>query len=277
MEIKGIMAETALPVIIFDIGGYFAPYVDELSVLLGRRLILVLEDTANGHEKYRNTDYFGRSNRFKSVAYDSYKMAENVMVANVILSHLPSYVQGWSEYKAVLVVGYGRIGRSLCFGLKRQGFKRIVVVDSDRGRLFMAATEEFEVLTPLELKSCRDIFHYCFSMSGQHGTNKVVVNAMCENGYICVVTSYDDEFDSELIKIYESGDTSKVHVDGKKINIVNGGRPINLSVCAAFDARNLSLHFIFGRILSSFLVSLGMKSSGSWEEEAFFDILSEIR
>jgi hypothetical protein len=49
-EIELIAERSELPVIIFDIGGYFAPYIDELALLLGKRLLLVLEDTANGHK-----------------------------------------------------------------------------------------------------------------------------------------------------------------------------------------------------------------------------------
>jgi adenosylhomocysteinase len=276
-EILSLVDKSDFPVIIFDIGGYFAPYIDEMSALLGERLLLVLEDTANGHKKYQITDYFNKGRCFKSVAYDSYKMAENVMVANIMLAHLPSFVTDWSRYKPTLVVGYGRIGRSLCFGLRERGVTNIVVVDTDKARLFMAATEGFEVLTPAELGASVDRFEYCFSMSGQHGTTKKIVSAMKDNGYIAVVTSYDDEFDQELIKCFEAGDGSSIVLDRKKINVVNKGRPINLSSYAAFDARNLSLHFIFGKILSAFLISLGLELSADWEGDVYSDILGEIR
>ncbi|WP_347901056.1 NAD-binding protein [Pseudomonas purpurea] len=276
-EIGSLTRNSDLPVIIFDIGGYFAPYIDEISASLGERLLLVLEDTANGHKKYQDTQYFANRRRFKSVAYDAYKMAENVMVATIMLAHLPSFITEWSKYKPALVVGYGRIGRSLCFGLRERGVTDIVVVDSDKARLFMAATEGFEALTHAELGLYACYFEYCFSMSGQHGVTKKVVSAINDNGYISVVTSYDDEFDQELMECFESGDGSSIVLDGKKINIVNKGRPINLSSHAAFDARNLSLHFIFGKILSSFLISLGMDLSADWEGEVYSDIFGEIR
>lgn len=276
-EVRSLIGESDLPVIIFDIGGYFAPYIDEISVSLGERLLLVLEDTANGHKKYQDTLYFNKGGSFKSVAYDSYKMAENVMVANIMLAHLPSFVTDWSKYKPALVVGYGRIGRSLCFGLRERGVTNVVVIDSDKARLFMAATEGFEVLTHAELGAYVGHFEYCFSMSGQHGATKKVVGAINDNGYIAVVTSYDDEFDQELMEYFERGDGLSIVLDGKRINVVNKGRPINLSSYAAFDARNLSLHFIFGKILSAFLISLGLELSTDWEGDVYSDILGEIR
>ncbi|PPS31144.1 hypothetical protein BVY12_20815 [Pseudomonas amygdali pv. morsprunorum] len=271
------MERSNLPVILFDIGGYFAPFIDELSHLLGDRLLLVLEDTANGHIKYTPTQYYKTSHRFKSVAYDSYKMAENVMVANIILSHLHSFVSDWSVYKSTLVVGYGRIGRSLCFGLRERGAKNIIVVDADKARLFMASTEGFEALTSKQLEGVNNRFDYCFSMSGHHGVTGEVLSSLRENSYISVVTSYDDEFATPIRKIFEAGCGESIFWRGKKINVVNRGRPINLSTSAAFDARNLSLHFLFGRIFSSFLNSLGLVSSSDWEEEVYSEILAEIQ
>jgi hypothetical protein len=276
-EIKGIIGNSTLPVILFDIGGYFAPFVDELSTLLGDRLLLVLEDTANGHKKYLLTEFYKTSYRFKSVAYDSYKMAENVMVANITLSHLHSFVSDWSVFKSTLVVGYGRIGRSLCFSLRERGAKNVVVVDSDKARLFMASTEGFECLTTKQLVGVKNRFNYCFSMSGHHGVTGEVVSSLKDNAYISVVTSYDDEFSAPIRKIFEAGGLDSIEWKGKKINIVNRGRPINLSTHAAFDARNLSLHFLFGRIFSTFLSSLGFSLLFDWEDDVYSEMLSEIK
>lgn len=276
-EIKGILSQSDLPVILFDIGGYFAPYIDDLSVLLGGRLRLVLEDTANGHIKYKNTNYYLTSMGFKSVAYDSYKMAENVMVANITVGHVGSFIPDWSAYRSILVVGYGRIGRSLCFGLRAKGVKNIGVVDIDNARLFMAATEGFKTFTRSQLSTTVDKFDYCFAMSGQHGVTPMVLAALKDNSYISVVTSYDDEFESSVRGLFESGDRETVKWNNKTINIINKGRPINLSKFAAFDARNLSLHFLFGRIFSSFLGVLGFNRISDWEAEVYADLLSEIQ
>ncbi|NBA94888.1 NAD-binding protein [Pseudomonas sp. R5(2019)] len=277
VEIKKILRNSELPVIFFDIGGYFAPYIDELSFLLGDRLLLVLEDTANGQSKYMPTAYYKTSERFKSMAYDSYKMAENVMVANIILAHLHSFISDWSIFKPTLVVGYGRIGRSLCFGLRERGVKNIVVVDADKARLFMASTEGFKSLSGAALSAYKNSFDYCFSMSGHHGVTDAVVSAMKNNSYIAVVTSYDDEFSDSIRVAFELGDRESLYWKGKEINILNKGRPINLSAFAAFDARNLSLHFLFGRIFSTFLSSLGLTLSSDWEEDVYSGILEEIQ
>jgi len=276
-EIEFIAQRSEFPVIIFDIGGYFAPYIDELSSSLGERLLLVLEDTANGHKKYTSTAYFKNSGRFKSVAYDSYKMAENVMVANIMLAHLHSFVSDWSTFKPTLVIGYGRIGRSLCFGLRERGVKNIIVVDADKARLFMAATEGFSSLSQSDLLNYKNSFEYCFSMSGHHGVTGNVISAMKNNSYLAVVTSYDDEFDESVRNAFEYGDGMTIEWEGKKINIVNKGRPINLSSFAAFDVRNLSLHFIFGKIFSTFLSTLGLSLSTDWEEDVYSGILNEIQ
>lgn len=276
-EIKIILSQSDLPVILFDIGGYFAPYIDGLSVLLGDRLRLVLEDTANGHMKYKNTNYYLTSMGFKSVAYDSYKMAENVMVANIMLGHLSSFISDWSVYRSILVVGYGRIGRSLCFGLRSKGVKNIVVVDTDKARLFMAATEGFKAFTRSQLGATVDVFDCCFSMSGQHGVTPMVLTALKDNSYISVVTSYDDEFEFSIKELFESEACEIVRWNNKTINVINNGRPINLSRFAAFDVRNLSLHFLFGRIFSNILGSLGFDRVSDWEEEVYTDILSEMQ
>ncbi|MNQ70578.1 S-adenosyl-L-homocysteine hydrolase [compost metagenome] len=276
-EIKSILDCSELPVIFFDIGGYFAPYIDELSSILGDRLLLVLEDTANGHDRYKMTTYYKVSSRFKSVAYESCKMTENVMVANVMLAHVPSFVPSWSVFRPVLVVGYGRIGRSLCFGLREKGVKDIVVVDANKSRLFMASIEGFKALSVTDLSSFKGGFDYCFSMSGHHGVTDAVLSVMRNVSYIAVVTSYDDEFSDRIKTVFERGDRGSINWKGKVVNVVNKGRPINLSSCAAFDARNLSLHFLFGRIFSTFLSTLGQELSADWEEKVYSDILDHIQ
>ncbi|MFF7109037.1 hypothetical protein [Pseudomonas sichuanensis] len=275
-EIMTLLLSSKSPVIIFDIGGYFAPFIDELSVFLGDRLILVLEDTANGHFKYKKTRFHMESNRFKSVAFDSYKMAENVMVANIILGHLGKFITDWSPHKPTLIVGYGRIGRSFCLALKAMGAQRISVMDTDNARLFMASTEGFETLTPRQLELIADRYDYCFSMSGQQGVNENVLTSMKHRSYLLVVTSYDDEFSTALKLAFESGNSDSLDWEGKRINIVNRGHPINLSASAAFDARNLSLHFLFGRIFSTFLDSLGLTARHDWEDDVYNQILSEM-
>ncbi|WP_166365517.1 NAD-binding protein [Pseudomonas akapageensis] len=274
-EIMDITSNTDLPIIILDIGGYFSPYIDSMSNTLNNRLVLVLEDTANGHKKYQNTNFFKSSTKFKSVAYDTYKMAENVMVANIILAHAPDYISNWSNCNAVLVIGYGRIGRSLCFALRERGWKKITVVETAKARLFMAKMEGFHTVSRLELKQYNNHFEYCFSMSGHFGVTEDVFNSMRHNGYISVVTSYDDEFEEPLKKNFESGDGSTLIIRDKKVNIVNSGRPVNLSSNAAFDPRNLSLHFIFGKLFSTILISLGWTLSKNWEDEAYPTIISE--
>ncbi|CAI8948285.1 hypothetical protein [Pseudomonas soli] len=276
-EIKTLALASEMPVMLFDIGGYFAPYIEELSTLLGNRLLLVIEDTANGHFKYADTPFHLNSDRFKSVAFDTYKMAENVMVANIILGHLRTFIPEWSVYKPILVVGYGRIGRSFCFALRAMGAKKITVMDTDKARLFMASTEGFETLMPKQVENVTDQYDYCFSMSGQFGVTASVVNAMKHESHLLVVTSYDDEFSPSVKLAFEAGSGDSLEWAGKRINIVNRGHPINLSASAAFDARNLSLHFLFGRIFSAFLTSLGLSAQHDWEEQVYNDILSEIR
>lgn len=199
------------------------------------------------------------------------------MVANITLAHLHSFVSDWSAFKPTLVIGYGRIGRSLCFGLRERGVKNIIVVDADKARLFMAATEGFRSLSQSELWNYQDSFEYCFSMSGHHGVTDKVISAMKNNSYLAVVTSYDDEFDEAVKNAFEHGDGMSIEWECKTVNIVNKGRPIILSSFAAFDARNLSLHFLFGKIFSNFLSALGLSLSTDWEEDVYSEILNEIQ
>ncbi|MNM95201.1 Adenosylhomocysteinase [compost metagenome] len=275
-EIYSITARSNLPIILFDIGGYYTPYIHDLLKRFGDRLLLALEDTANGHIRYTEVGY-STYERFQSVAYDSHKMAENVMVANIMLAHLHSFIVDWSPYRTTLVIGYGRIGRSLCFGLRSRGARNIVVTDIDKARLFMAATEGFEAKTSRQLEKTTDHFDYCFSMTGQKGITTDALSTLKNNAYITVVTSYDDEFDGPTRCLFEKGDRDRLVWNGKTFNVVNSGRPINLSAYAAFDARNLSLHFIFGKIFSVFLSSLGFSPTDDWEECVYAEMISEIQ
>ena len=276
-EVLRISATSTLPIIIIDIGGYFAPFINAIQESLGNRRLLIIEDTANGHKKYESTRIFKSDELFKSVAFSPHKMAENVMVANLIVANLPSFIQSWNLQKKMLVIGYGRIGRSLCLGLRAHGAKSIYVLDQDATRLFMAATENFPTLNRSDMNSYNDFFDYCFSMSGDKGTDFQVARLLKNNSWITFVTSSDDELSPDLIEVIDLQNGMLQTSTNKKINIINHGHPINLTDGAIFDTRNLSLHFTFTRILIICLEFLELSSKHPVPDDLFDDIIKEIK
>lgn len=123
-----MLAEGHHQLLFLDIGGYFAPPIDSLSSLLGDRLFGIVEDTENGHQKYdkyvETIKQRGRSIPCPifSVARSPLKEPEDYLVGQSILFSIERVLRAHNSLltnKIVLVIGYGKIGKSISSRLRK--------------------------------------------------------------------------------------------------------------------------------------------------------------
>ena len=106
---------------LIDIGGYFSGSIDQLKKLLGTKLIGVIEDTENGHQKYEKSDT--GNCRVVSVARSPLKSFEDQLVGHGIAHATETVLRQINTlitYKNCGIIGYGKIGRGIAEYLQQR-------------------------------------------------------------------------------------------------------------------------------------------------------------
>src|SRR5947209_4026156 len=134
------------PLIIVEIGGYFASAVVQLKRLLGARLVGVIEDTEAGHRKYE-LQGDNAPCPVLSVARSSLKLGEDLLVGTSCVFSCEKILRSAGfvfEPRRPLVLGFGKVGTGLAYSLQRRGCAP-VVFDSDPIRRVIALSSGFRV------------------------------------------------------------------------------------------------------------------------------------
>lgn len=221
-----------IPLIISDIGGYFVPNarieaLKETSERLkshGYRLMGVIEDTQNGHNRYRDALKKHRSVseipefRIFSVAQSPLKQPENHLVGVAVTFSVEAILRQSNvvlQSRRAGVIGFGPIGASVAHAMRNRGIA-VSVCETDPIRLAQAAAQGFKT------------YHYNHHFDDFVRELNLLVsatgNASKENGappldaarvrllkrgtYVASVTSSDDEMD--LVGISNFYDRSPV-------------------------------------------------------------------
>ncbi|MGE3920041.1 MAG: NAD(P)-dependent oxidoreductase [Gammaproteobacteria bacterium] len=194
---KNLIDETGRPdesVIIFDIGGYFAHRLSELNQC--ERLIGIVEDTANGEEKY-----IGRIHDFRkpviSVARCSLKGTEDYNVGKSIVHAAESMLR--DSFNIILenvgktfVIGFGRVGRSIATHLRQKGIS-VIIHDNDPVKMMEAKSEGYEVSDKEKILNKASMI---FCATGNRSFTLQELKRIKKNEvFIASCTSADDEFD----------------------------------------------------------------------------------
>lgn len=191
------MAQTSCPIVLIDIGGWFAPVIDSLSKKHQGKLIGVVEDTENGYQKYLKLTQLPLP--IYSVARSPLKDFEDFLIgksivysADVILREQGKLI----EYLKCSIIGYGKIGKSIAYNLASRGLQPSVY-DKNPLRRLEAYNRVFNTPSWSEMLSRSDII---FSATGGQATNVVDFKLLKNGCYVFSVTSSDDEFDFSYLK-----------------------------------------------------------------------------
>lgn len=226
--------------VILDMGGYFSHVALDLAKRFKNRIVGVVEDTENGHQKYEAV--VGSKQEFEnifpiiSVARSSLKDPEDALVGQAIVFSAEAIMRSYGSIllgKRVGVIGFGKIGRSIALALLSRG-SRVDVYDSNPILITSALSFGFHTSCRPDFLRSADIL-FCAtgnkSISSEDGI-------YFKNGmHIFCATSSDDEFSlclrkkiinsSALVKdpahkIIFGDKCVYIHNDGNSINFVHG-------------------------------------------------------
>ncbi|MDJ0641660.1 MAG: adenosylhomocysteinase [Erythrobacter sp.] len=224
--------------IILDIGGYFSDSIELLGNIFQDKIIGIIEDTENGHQKY---DRYVEPLKQKggnlpfpvfSVARSPLKEPEDYLVGQSIVYSAENVLREHNTLlnnKVVLVLGYGKIGKSIANSLAVRNVT-VWVYDKDPIKCAQALSHGFHVPTRDHGISGADLI---FCATGNKSLEEVDFLKLKHQSFVCSVTSADDEFEfGELRKKYGHRDTNAnseiFDIDANhRFHLMNEGNAIN--------------------------------------------------
>ncbi|MFS0785368.1 NAD(P)-dependent oxidoreductase [Shouchella sp. 1P09AA] len=228
---------------IIDVGGYFAPLLNELAHVFQDQLVGIVENTENGHQKYEHTLLLKDEHLpfpIMSVARSPLKSPEDYMVGQAIAfsaeAMLRDYFSDVLTGKHVLVIGYGKIGQSIAEGLRKK-VRKVSVYDQNPSQQMLALAHNFASGQRDILLSEADLI---FCATGNQSISTTDLDIIKDKAQLFLATSGDDEVINyerflkqghkdphhEHVWVMQNPSRTK-HVylcnDGKSINFLHGG------------------------------------------------------
>lgn len=221
---------------IIDTGGYFSHVLDELQIYFGSRLCGIVEDTENGHQKYER--FLSSKNGAAlfpcpviSVARSHLKSPEDFLVGQAIVFSAEALLREHGEIltgRRAMVLGYGKIGRSIAQNLHSKSV-RVDVVDTNPNRLVLALAHGHHTGNTKRLLGDVDLI---FCATGNRSLKRDDLAAIKRDAYVFTATSADDEIDDHLTLIKNgtsigNGNIIQVEIDGSRFFLCNNGNAVN--------------------------------------------------
>lgn len=223
------VADAPGPVVLIDIGGWFAGHLAALVAEHGDKVLGVVEDTENGLQKYQDAEPLPVP--VCSVARSPLKDYEDFLIGQSVVFSADAIMRGRGtllQYCKCGVVGFGKIGKSIAQHLRERGVRPIVYEKRPIRRLeaynrgcmtpnFGALLSESEVL---------------FSATGARALSLDDFRQLRNGCSVFSVTSSDDEFDDAYLRTeYEVAQVGP-HVDRytgpqNTFDLVQGGNAVN--------------------------------------------------
>ncbi|NEB01869.1 adenosylhomocysteinase [Streptomyces sp. SID13726] len=220
--------------VLADIGGYFAPSLGTLVEKFSGRILGVVEDTENGHQRYAALDQLECP--VISVARSPLKDCEDHLVGRSIVFSTDALVRARGDIltsRNACVLGFGKVGRSIAQTLRGHDL-RVTVYDKDPIRRVQAHSHGFRT-TATTAEAVRDA-ELVLCATGNLALRQRDFEALRNGAYLASVTSSEDELElaplhelyqripvGEQLTRYEiTGHYFYVLADGGAVNFVHG-------------------------------------------------------
>lgn len=229
-EILDILNNAESRVILIDIGGWFTTVIGDWNQKYLNRIIGIVEDTENGHQKYQNLgDLLPLP--VISVARSPLKLNEDSLIGQSIVFSSDFILRQQNKllkYMQCGVLGYGKVGKSIAADLLAESIKPIVY-DTDPLKLIEAYNCGCSIGTKETVLSSSDAI---FCATGNKSLDLAWLAKVKRGAYIFSVTSADDEFDfSGISKEYRSekisDNTTRFYKFENSFYLVNDGNAVN--------------------------------------------------
>jgi len=263
------LLESKNKLIIFDIGGYFSKIHNGWPKEILDRIILVIEDTENGYQKYEKQDC---PFKIVSVARSPLKDNEDFLVGQSVLFSADAILRGGGtliQYMNCSVIGYGKIGSSIAYHLLQRGVKPSVY-DTNPIRRLSAFNELSSIPGRDSIIKNSDII---FSATGNQCLGINDFRSLKNGCFIFSVTSSDDELNLKFLDGEYKKEEIREHIF-KYFNsrnyffLVNEGNAVNFihsAIMANF------IHLVRSEMILSF------NELANYETRKINEVSSEIR
>jgi adenosylhomocysteinase len=232
--IENELLEPSRKIVIIEIGGYSTQILTKKRAHLKSKILCVIEDTENGlrlHQKCLENKTMWWP--LFSVARSPLKLPEDNLTADAVLFSLEKIIRTSFNVliaKNVLVIGFGKIGKSICQSLKNR--KNIVYVyDSDPIKLIEAYSAGYQIRSKLDLFQLADII---IGATGNQSVTKEDFANLKDGVYLCSASSKQVEFDINFLertkkakeKVADNVDAYILEQE-KKVFLIKDGTPVN--------------------------------------------------
>jgi adenosylhomocysteinase len=183
--------------ILFDIGGYFSEIDRNWPPAVKQRVVMVVEDTENGHQKYAARPDFPIC--IISAARSPLKDNEDFLVGQSVLFSADALMRTGGaliQYMKCGVFGYGKIGKSIAFHLQQRDV-RPSVFDINPIRRIEAHNRLCSIPEREEILKTSDVI---FCATGGQSLEITDFRNLKHGCMVFSVTSSDDEFDLTHLK-----------------------------------------------------------------------------
>lgn len=218
------------PLVLLDVGGYFAPSLAALNDRFPGQLLGVVEDTENGHRRYAALDKLPCP--IMSVARSPLKDPEDFLVGQSVVFSTEALLRDRGDIlhgRTALVIGFGKLGSSIARLLHAKGV-RVTVYDIDPVRRTQALSQGFTVAR--DSGAGLDDAGLVLCATGALALRGEDFPRLRNGAYVATVTSSEDELElAGLPNVYERAPVSE-HVTrylttGHYFYLLNGGNAVN--------------------------------------------------
>jgi adenosylhomocysteinase len=220
--------------VLLDVGGYFAPALEHLHHHFSGRLIGVVEDTENGHQRYAALDKVPVP--VFSVARSPLKDPEDYLVGQSVVFSTEALVRSRDDIlhgRPACVIGYGKLGRSIAAMLHAKHVG-VTVYDIDHVRRVQALSQGYRTAASLPEALAGAGIVVC--ATGNLALKEDDFARVANGAYIASVTSSDDELElaalnglyartpiePHVTRYARTGHYFYVLADGNAVNFLHG-------------------------------------------------------
>jgi adenosylhomocysteinase len=218
------------PVVLLDVGGYFAGVLGEMCSRFSGRIMGVVEDTENGFRRYLELDK--PPCPVYSVARSPLKQPEDHLVGQSIVFSAEALIRSRGDIlpgRAATVIGFGKLGSSIARTLHAKDVQ-VTVYDSDPVRAALALGHGFHVVPSLPTALAAAGIVMC--ATGNLALRRDDFASLANGAHIVSVTSSDDELELQALdELYEQTQIAehitRYHTVGHYFYVLAGGNAVN--------------------------------------------------
>lgn len=212
-----------------DIGGYFAAALAEVTEQFSGRILGVVEDTENGLQRYQRAGT--PPCPIYSVARSPLKEAEDYLVGQSVVFSIEALLRSRGDIlqgRPALVIGFGKVGRSVAGFLRGRGV-RVSIYDKSAMKRAEALAHGYDVHETM--RSALPEALLVVGATGNRSLTDIDFQHVRRGAYVASVTSSDDELDMAALSTYERSaiDPQVIrYSDGERhFFLLNDGNAVN--------------------------------------------------